>query len=78
MQLPEIYRDEQSLPRTPYAISFVMTQSQGINLKLMQLLKYDETTPFNQLPISLIEFLATNKKELLIGHNGASWKLSRA
>ncbi len=77
VQLPEIYRDGQSLPKTSYAISFVITQSLGINLTLAQLSQEDETTPINQVPISLIEFLATDQKELMIGHNGSSWKLSR-
>ncbi len=75
--LPAVYSDEQSLPKIPYAISFVMTKSEGVNLTLTQLPHYDNKTSISQLPIGLIEFLATSTTELLIGHNGSVWKLAR-
>lgn len=75
--LPEVYRDEQSLPKIPYAISFLMTKSEGVNLTLTQLPYYDEDLSPDQLPIHMIEFLATNKTELLMEHNGSTWKLAR-
>lgn len=75
--LPEIYRDEQSLPKIPYAISFVMTRSDGVNLTLQQLPLNDDISHVNPSPTSLIEFLTTNQTELLIEHNSVSWALSR-
>ena len=75
--LPEVYRDEQSLPKIPYAISFVITKSEGVNLTLTQLPSHDEEPLVGQLPIHLIEFLATNQTELMIAHNGSTWKLTR-
>jgi hypothetical protein len=74
--LPEIYRDEHSLPKIPYAISFVVAKSEGINLTLAQLPEYSDR-PIGQLPTCLIEFLSSNKTALLINHNGTTWKLAR-
>jgi hypothetical protein len=75
--LPEIYRDDQSLPKIPYAISFIVSKSEGINLTLTQLPRYTEKQKTNQLPTCLIEFLSSDKTELLINHNEATWKLAR-
>jgi len=75
--LPEIYRDEQSLPKIPYAISFVMTRSNGVNLTLQQLPLNEDMSHVNLSPTSLIEFLATKQTELLIEHNSVTWALSR-
>ena len=36
VSLPEIYLDDESLPRNSYAISFIMTKSEGTSLKLIQ------------------------------------------
>jgi hypothetical protein len=74
--LPEIYRDEHSLPKIPYAISFVVAKLEGINLTLTQLPEYSDR-PIGQLPTCLIEFLSSNKTALLINHNGTTWKLAR-
>ncbi len=75
--LPEIYREEQSLPKTPYAISFVMTRSDGVNLLLQQLPLDGDKSRVNPSPISLIAFLATKQTELLIEHNNVIWQLAR-
>jgi len=75
--LPEIYRDEQSLPKIPYAISFVVSKSEGINLVLTQLPRHLGKQRINQLPTHLIEFLTSDETELLINHNEATWKLAR-
>ena len=75
--LPEIYRDDQSLPKIPYAISFVVSRSEGINLTLTQLSRYQGKQKTNQLPTCLIEFLSSDNTELLINHNEATWKLAR-
>ena len=76
--LPEIYRDDQSLPKIPYAISFVMTQSDGVNLTLQQLPQNEDMPHVNLSPISLIEFLSTKQTKLLIEHNSVTWALSRS
>lgn len=75
--LPEIYRDEQSLPKIPYAISFVMTRSDGINLSLKQLPLNEGKSRVNPSPIGLIKFLASEKTELLVEHNHVTWQLTR-
>lgn len=75
--LPEIYQDEQSLPKIPYAISFVVSKSEGIHLALTQLPQHLDEQKIIQLPTCLIEFLSSNKTELLINHNEATWKLAR-
>jgi hypothetical protein len=75
--LPEIYRDEQSLPKIPYAISFVVSKAKGVPLTLTQLPQHPDKQNINQLPVCLIEFLSSDKTELLINHNEATWKLAR-
>ncbi len=75
--LPEIYRDEQSMPKIPYAISFVMTQSDGVKLMLQQLSLNADMPHVNPSPTSLIEFLTTKQTELMIEHNSVTWVLSR-
>lgn len=75
--LPEIYQDEQSLPKSPYAISFVISKSEGINLTLTQLPQYTDKQTIAQLPICLIEFLSSEETDLLINHNETTWKLAR-
>lgn len=75
--LPEIYQDEQSLPKVPYAISFVVSKSKGVSFTLAQLPQHQGKQNINQLPICLIEFLSSDKKELLINHNESTWKLVR-
>lgn len=75
--LPEIYRDEQSLPKTPYAISFIMTQSQGLHLSLQQLPLINLESNNIILPADLISFLNSGDPGLLVEHNGVTWKISR-
>jgi len=75
--LPEIYQDEQSLPKIPYAVSFVVSKSEGIPLTLTQLRQHKDKQNINQSPICLIEFLSSDKTELLTHHNEVTWKLSR-
>jgi len=75
--LPEIYRDEQSLPKIPYAISFIVSKSEGVHLTLTQLPQYLDKREINLLPTRLIEFFSSNEAELLINHNGTTWKLAR-
>lgn len=75
--LPEIYREEQSLPKIPYAISFVMTRSDGVNLSLQQLPLDEHKSRVNPSPIGLIEFLANEKTEFLVEHNHVTWQLTR-
>ncbi len=75
--LPEIYRDKQSLPKTSYAISFIMTQSQGIHLSLQQLITVNSKYNNSTLPTDLIAFLSSDEPGLLVEHNGSTWKISR-
>jgi DNA-binding response OmpR family regulator len=75
--LPEIYQDEQSLPKISYAISFVVSKAKGVPLSLTQLPQHLDKQEINQLPTCLIGFLSSNEAELLINHNEATWKLAR-
>ncbi len=75
--LPEVYQDEWSLPKIPYAISFIVSKSEGVPLTLTQLPQHPDKHNIEQLPIRLIEFLSSDKAKLLINHNEATWKLAR-
>ena len=75
--LPEIYQDKQSLPKIPYAISFIISKSEGVNLTLTQLPLHSKKQKVNQLPMQLIKFLSSDEIELLVNHNEETWKLAR-
>lgn len=75
--LPAIYFDEQSLPRNSYAISFIVTKSEGINLNLKQSEDEVNTKNNKQMPTALIKFLSSEKNEIHLNHNGLTWKLAK-
>ena len=75
--LPAIYFDEQSLPRNSYAISFIVTKSEGINLNLKQSEDEVNTKKNKQMPTVLIKFLSSEKNEIHLNHNGLKWKLAK-
>ena len=75
--LPQIYLDDQSLPRNSYAISFIVTKSEGISLKLIQTEDEANMKKTEELPTALINFLSSDKKEIPLNHNGLKWKLLR-
>ena len=75
--LPQIYLDDQSLPRNSYAISFIVTKSEGTSLKLIQTEEEVNMKKNEELPTALIKFLSSDRKEIYLNHNGLKWKLVR-
>ena len=75
--LPQIYLDDQSLPKNSYAISFIVTKSEGTSLKLIQTEDEVNMKKTEELPTALINFLSSDKKEISLNHNGLKWKLLR-
>jgi hypothetical protein len=75
--LPQIYLDDLSLPRNSYAISFIVTKSEGTSLKLIQTEEEVNMKKNEELPTALIKFLSSDRKEIYLNHNGLKWKLVR-
>ena len=75
VSLPEIYLDDESLPRNSYAISFIVTKSEGTSLKLIQTEDEVNMKKTEELPTALINFLSSDKKEIYLNHNGLKWEL---
>ncbi len=77
VSLPAIYFDEQSLPRNSYAMSFIVTKSEGTSLSLLQSKEKVNMKKTEQMPTELIKFLSSEEKEIYLNHNGLKWKLAR-
>jgi len=75
--LPKIYLDDSNLARNSYAISFMVTKSEGNSFKLIQTEEEVNIKKNEEQPTALIKFLSSEKKEMPLNHNGLNWKLLR-
>ena len=79
LPLPEVYRDENTPPDFSYAVSFVLSKSEGSRFSLSPVSDGDSSNASSDCPpVALIEYLdSASIPHMDIVENGCLWRLER-